>query len=74
MEVPSKCMSLGILLLGVNDSCWLSGAWPKFKGDLAKQILVLLALSEIVHGAQAEVSPEVVWEGVITRFQHPSDV
>ncbi len=41
---------------------------------LAKQIPILLVLSEIVHGARTEVSPEVVWEGAGTRFPHPRDV
>jgi len=42
--------------------------------SLAKQIPVLLALSAIVHRARIEVSPEVVWKGVGTRFPHPKDV
>jgi len=54
--------------------CWLIRAWPRFKDDFGKQILVLLALSAIVHRARTEVSPEVVWEGVRTRFPHPRDV
>ena len=53
---------------------WLFGAWPTFRGDLAKQILVLLALSTTVHKAQTEISPEVVWEGARTRFPHRRDV
>ena len=54
--------------------CWLVGAWPRFRGDLAEQIPVLLALSETVYGAWTEVSPEVVWEGARTNFPHPWDV
>ena len=54
--------------------CWLVGAWPRFRGDLAKQISVLLALSATVHGARIEVSPKVVWDRARTRFLHPGDV
>ena len=54
--------------------CWLIGVWPRFRVDLAKQILVLLALSATVHGAWIEVSLEVVWKGTSTRFPHPRDV
>jgi len=42
--------------------------------SLAKQILVLLALSAIVRGVRTEVSPKIVWEGAGTRFPHPRDV
>jgi len=62
------------LNLSNETICWLVGAWPRFRDDLAKQIPVLLALSEIVHGVQTEVSPEVVWEGARTMFLHPGDV
>jgi len=41
---------------------------------LAKQIPKLLALTATVRGVRTEVSPEVVWEGVGTRFSHPRDV
>jgi len=76
---PRKCSGLLIVdFLGYPFSiwgkCWLVGAWPRFRVDLAKQIPVLLALSATVHGAQTEVSPEVVWEGARTRFPHPQDV
>ena len=54
--------------------CWLVVAWTRFRDDLAKQIAVLLALSEIVQRARTEVSPKVVWEGARTRFPHPRDV
>ena len=54
--------------------CWLVGAWPKFRGDLAKQIPVLLALSAKFREARTEVSTEVVWEGARTRFPHIGDV
>jgi len=54
--------------------CWLVGAIPKFGGDLAKQIPVILALPTTIRGAQTEVSLEVVWEGARTRFPHPRDV
>ena len=60
--------------LGNGTICWLVGAWPRFRGDLAKQILVPLALPATVHRAQIEISPEVVWEGARTRFPHPRDV
>ena len=50
---------------------WLTGAWPRFRVDLAKQIPILLALSATVRGARIEVSLEVVWEGARTRFPHP---
>jgi len=60
--------------LGKRTICWLVGAWPRFKGDLAKQILVLLAFLAIVRGARTEVSPEVVWEGARIRFPHVGDV
>lgn len=53
---------------------WLIGAWPRFRGDLAKQITVLLALSATICGARNNVSPEVVWECARTRFLHPGDV
>ena len=59
---------------GNGTICWLSGAWPRFGGDLAKQILVLLALSETVHRAWIDVSHKVVWDGARTRFLHPWDV
>lgn len=42
-------------------NCWLVGAWPRFKSDLAKQIPKPLALSATVCGAQTEVSSKVVW-------------
>ena len=62
--------------LGLDNGniCWLVWAWPRFRGDLAKKIPVLLALSAIVRGARIEVSPEVVWEGARTRFPQPRDV
>ena len=44
---------------------------PSSAVSLAKQIPILPALSEIFHGAWTKVSPEVVWEGVGTRFPHP---
>jgi len=50
------------------------GPDPGSAVSLAKQIPVLLALLAIVHRAQTEVSPEVVWEGAGTRFPHPRDV
>jgi len=53
---------------------WLIEASPRFRGDLAKQILVLLALSTIVRRVRTEVSPEVVWEGARTIFPHLGDV
>jgi len=59
---------------GNRTICWLIGAWPRFRVDLAKQILVLLSLSAKVRGAQTEVSLEVVWEGDRTRFSHPGYV
>ena len=49
-------------------------ASPRFRGDLAKQIPLLLALSATVRGVQTEVSPEVVWEGSRTRFPRLGDV
>jgi len=60
--------------LGNGPICWLIGAWPKFQVDLAKQILVLLALSAIVCRARTKVSPEVICEGARTRFPHPGYV
>lgn len=50
------------------------GPDPSLVVILAKQILVLLTLSTIVCGTQTEVSPEVVWEGVKTRFPRLRDV
>lgn len=49
----------------------LLGPNPGSELIFSKQIPVLLALSEIVHGARTEVSSEVVWEGARTRFPHP---
>ena len=49
----------------------LTQVWKKY---LAKQIPQLLALSATARAAQTEVSPEVVGEGVGTRFPHPRDV
>ena len=49
----------------------VSGAWPRFGSDLAKKILVLLAVLATVCGAWTKVSPEVVWEDAGTRFLHP---
>ena len=49
-------------------ACWgLTQVWSQS----AKQIPVLLALSETFHGVRTEVSPEVVWGGLGTRFLHP---
>jgi len=50
------------------------GLDPGSTFSLAKQISVLPALSSIVCGAWAEVSPEVVSKGAGTRFLHPRDV
>ena len=59
---------------GNKTICWLVGASPRFTGDLAKQILVLLTLSATIHIVQTEVLPKVVWEGARTRFLHSRDI
>jgi len=51
-------------------ACWLSGPWPRFNVNLAKQIPTLLDLSAPICKAQTEVSPEVVWGDVGTKFLH----
>ena len=59
---------------GKGTIYWLVVAWPRFKGDLAEQFPVRMALSATVCGVRTEVSLEVVWEGPRTRFPHPGDI
>ena len=65
---PSK------VLLQIVMQCWLDGAWPRFEVNWAKQIPTLLGLSTLARGVQTEVSPEVVWGDVGTKFLQPRAV